>query len=454
MKANESFKKRQQFKQEFNDLFEVLFKIPDKDLHNRVVNAINNTNFCVYCRKKAIIAKDSCVQTDNVVATMTDDSGCGSPLVSDRIIHFKSYKTQGIRRRKRTKKGPEVVQSPQLLNPSSMKLQIQDAMVPALKVRRLSSSSISSLDSNLLMSAMNEILIPGELSDEEVKRKMILEYRQCLVYSSQGLLPIQEAIKYKDTNRFQRQLYVLIFKKININDLYTDDDSQLNLIELAVKSKCPLFFFEKLLENGMLVKDLDEDGNTVVNLICKWMDDSSDDVLKLMLTRISLDVLKEGNQEGMTAIHHCVTRNSYKMLKTLLDFVDESLGIPLIPNYLNYKLDTEEDFFAFYKLAYNAINHRITSTNRENIVQKMKLLNMVEMKSGRTPLFLGSHLQTQHICLMLLNHYASPDIKDHSGIDVITYRHTEGIVDEKTKYMDDVFLNVSLVLAKNKFIFK
>lgn len=450
MKANESFEKRRQFKKEFNDLFQVLFKIPDKDLHSRVINAINNTDTkCVYCRNKAVpITRDSSVQTES-----GSDDNVGLP--PDRIIHFKSYKTQGIRRRKRTKKGPEVVQNPQL-TPQDIKRKNEDNVhvLPTLKTRRLSVGSVCSLDSELLISALDEILMPEEWSEEEIKMKMIQEYRHCLEYTD-GLLPIHRAIKYKDFNKFQRQLYVLTFKKIDINDLYTDDDSQLNLIELAVKSKCPLIFFEKLLENGNLVKDSDEDGNTVVNSICKWMDDSFDDVLKLILSKVPFDVLKVGNQEGMTAIHHCVTRNNYKMLKTLLDFIDEELGIPLIPNYLNHKLETQEDFFVFYKLAYNAINHRITSTSRDIILQKMKLLNMREMKCGRTPLFLGSHSQNQHICLMLLNHYASPDVKDHTGIDVITYRHTEGgIVDEKTKYMDDVFLNVSLVLDKHKFIFK
>lgn len=448
MKANESFKRRQQFKQEFNDLFKVLFKIPDKDLHSRVINAINQTDFCVYCRNKAVVTSDSYVQTESG----SEDSV--SPAAPDRIIHFKSYKTQGIRKRKRTKKGPEVVQTPQLLYPKDMKRKNEVNEVPTLKTRRLSVESVSSLDSDLLISALDEILTPEEgWTEEEIKMKMIEEYRQCLEYTD-GLLPVHRAIKYKDTNKFQRQLYVLTFKKININDLYTDDDSQLNLIELAIKSKCSFFFFEKLLENGISVNNSDEDGNTVVNLICKWMDDNADDVLKLILTKVTFDVLKIGNQEGMTAIHHCVTRNSYKMLKTLLDFIDDQLGIPLIPNYLNHKLETQEDFFVFFKLAYNAINHRITSVSKDIIVQKMKLLNMREMKSGRTPLFLGSHSQNQHICLMLLNHYASPDVKDHAGIDVITYRHTEGIVDEKTKYMDDIFLNVSLVLAKHKFIFK
>lgn len=454
MKANESFKLRQKYKKEFNDLFQVLFKIPDKDLHNRVVNAINNNSYCVYCRKKAIISRESSTQTDSMLCSKPENK----VSFTDRIIHFKSYKTQGVRKRKKTKKGPEVVQSPksQLLYPQeAMKRKIQDPMVmiPTIKARRISSSSMSSLDSNLLLSAMDEVLMTGEVSEEQIKIQMVAEYRQCLVYRD-GLLPIQEAIKYRDCNKFQRQLFVLAFKKININDLYTDDDCQLNLMELAVKSKCSLFFFEKLLENGMLVKDLDEDGNSVVNLICKWMDYSFDNVLKLILTRVTVDVLKIGNQEGMTVFHHCVLKDNYKMLKTLLDFVDEKLGIPLIPNYLNHKLETDEDFFAFYKLAYNAINHRISSPSRESIHQKMKLLNIREMKSGRTPLFLAAHSQNQHMCLMLLNHYASPDIKDHSGTDVITYRHTEGIVDEKTKYMDDVFLNVSLVLAKHKFIFK
>lgn len=466
-KANESFKKRKQFKQQYKDLFEVLFKIPDKDLHSRVVSAINDTSYCVYCRKKAIITKPAGVQTEdhhhhNHESSSVCSSGVSSSppdLNSERIIHFKSYKTQGIRKRKRTKKGPEVVQNPQpeISNiPVNMTVKRKcEKIEPIANKRRCSQSSVGSVDSAVLMKVMKEVHKPDELTEEQIQNKMIFEFQVCLVYNIDGLLPIQESLKQKDENRFQRQLFVLAFKKINLNELYTNDDSQLNLIELAIKSKCPLFFFKKLLDNGVLIDGQDEDGNTAVNLVCKWMGDNFTDVLEFILTKISLDILKIGNLEGMTPIHHCVIRNSFKMLKTILDYIDESLEIPLIPNYLDHKLETENDFFAFYKLAYNSINHRITSPSRETNLKKMNILNMREMKSGRTALFQAAHLQFQHICLMLLNHYASPDIKEHSGIDVITYRHTEGaVVDVKTKYMDDVFLNVSLVLAKHKFDFK
>lgn len=407
--------------EQYSELFRLVLKIADMELQNEIVQAINEIPLCACMREK--ISK----------STQTGEDG--------NFIELKYAPNTGKRRRKRSKKGPEVISTTPAKKPV-IEIISDESICPPSTTISPAPSSIQPQSSSEFPEEFVDEMLSGNCSGSEIfpqnddldyiKKTMTKEFLTRNIRND-GYLPIETAIISKDFQLLQRQLFVHKHSKTDLNNIFTEDEFENNLLELAVRYKCPMHFFEALLDHGMIFDTTDSCGNTILHLISDYSENL--ELFSTFLEKLPIEHLTLQNIEGCSVLHICVKRNKYKMIQVLLDHIDLKLDLKTLK--IKDSLDSSEEFYIeMYKEAFQNINER-----KQLHPMKEKILSLRENKSGRTALLMALGLEQLHIVYMLLNHLADPFVKDYNDSNCQTF-----LTNFKTKDLEDIVINVNQIL--------
>lgn len=426
MEGNQKYVEIKRNFEHYRELLRLVLKVEDKELQTNILAAINSIPHCLNCMRK---------ETDTK-ASQTGEDG--------QYIDLKYSDNSGKRKRKRSKKGPEVIPTKRIIEIISQEI-IKPESEAKPKPSTSEGKSESTESENLEgLGDFVKQFIEGSVCESDVfpqdnlkyiERTMIEEF--IAAYKRvDGLLPIQTAIKEKDFRLFQRQLYVLNKRNIDLNGILTEEDEQ-NLLELAVRSDCSFEYFDHLFKYGIQCDTIDSFNDySILDVI---IDSSNNtELFSYFLKKLPLDFLKIKNSDGYGVLHMCVKKNKFRMVQALLNHVDEALELkPLkVPEHE----DTRE-LENWYKEAFSSISER-----KQIHDIKEAILNLQDTASGRTPLLVALSSQYFHIAYMLLNHLADPSIADYSGNDSQAFLNNGKKTKNKT--LEDITVNVSTILKE------
>ncbi|KAL5278838.1 hypothetical protein ACFFRR_003456 [Megaselia abdita] len=421
MEGNQRYIEIKRNLEHYNELIRLVLKVKDTELQMEIMCAINAIPSCINCMKKETAEK----------ATQT--------VKDENYIALKYSDNQGKRKRKRSKKGPEVIPTP------AQKAKIEILKQEVLVKPSTSTETLPQIPSTSEFpdSFVDEIL-KGNVTDVfpppndlmYIQNTMIREFITSLKRVD-GVLPIQTAIKVKDFKLLQRQLFVLGVRQIDLNSIFTEEDE--NLLELAIRSKCSLEYFEKLIHYGMKFDTINCFDDSILYVVGNISDD--EELFSFFLKKLPLDFLMKLNSDGFSVFHICVKRNKFKMIQVLLDHIDGVLGLNPLKLIDSEDLNSEDMVEKAYKRAFLNINER-----KQIHKTKEGILNLKEIISGRTSLMVALSSNQIHIAYMLLNHWADPSVVDLSGCDCQSLLNN----DEKTKnkHLEDVIVNVTTILKE------
>ncbi|CAD7086101.1 unnamed protein product [Hermetia illucens] len=228
-----------------------------------------------------------------------------------------------------------------------------------------------------------------------------------------GYYAVHKAIVENELPALKRQIYVLKFRKININQMLTDDDE--TPLQLAVKHNSALPIVSELIQSGADVNEKDKDNNTILHLAMKYSSDSK--LLKLLLSKVNSKIFNVYNDNGETALHVGVSEEKFLMCKTFLEFIDQQEKL-LSPGQGISDLVKLSDTFR------QILNILPSREPTELNARKQSILNAKNQKSGRTPLFLALSNRSEKaeiMVLLLLVHLADPRICDFNGMDSVAF---------------------------------
>lgn len=433
MEGNQRYIEIKRNFKEYDELVRLVLKVEDTELQTDIMRAINSIPPCYNCLLKERADK----------ATQTGEDG--------NFIDLKYADNVGKRKRKRSKKGPEVIHSSTSSSPvEKPKIQIlsQKVITGPTSTSNSQPGTPEFVDDAFVDKVLSGNVLevfPPQDDLEYIQKTMIDEFIACY-RRVDGLFPVQAAIKDHDFKLFQRQLWVLHVRKIDlnsINSVFQDGEEVFqNLFELAIRNKCPIDYFENLIKYGLKVDTIDcFDGNNILHDIVNLSEDL--DLLTYFLKIVPLDFLKDLNYDGYGVLHICAKKNQFRMIQVLLDHVDEVLNLKPLKFDESVILDDEDMYEQEYKQAF------LTISERKQIHEtKEAILNLKDTTSGRTPLLVALSSQHIHIVYMLLNHLADPSIIDYNGCDSQTFLNNGDKA--KNKQLEDMFVNVSTILKELK----
>lgn len=433
MDGNQKYQDRQENKKYYSELMGLVLKIEDMKLQANITAAINSIPCFLHCIPKETKATQTWEREDR------------------RFIDLKYSDTQGKRKRRRSKKGPEVIPtkkvieilSHKILQPSTSSTTsvISKSPTPPPETELLpipSDQDLPFVEKMLEGDELDLDVFPEQNDMRYIQNTMIEEFISCYKQEN-GFYPIQAAIMEDNFKWFQRQLYVLNFRKINLNEIFTEEN-HLNLLELAINSKLelPLEYFENLLKYGMKYDTVDESNkNSILDVIVRFSDNV--EYFSYFLKKLPLDFLTNLNSDGCGILHMCVKKNQFKMVQILLDHIDACLQLKPLVFEGSTNMEKADVVENVYKEAFLSICER-----KQSHETKEGILNLQETTSGRTPLLMALSSQYLHIAYMLLNHLADPSIKDFSGNDALAFLANSN----KNNHLEDVIVNVSTILKE------
>lgn len=420
-------------RQQLDELFRLVMLIKDRQLQNEIIAALNALKF---------------VKPTNSRSTQTVEQAQEMNIVKDAPVENRLIKlkySENPRKRKRSKKGPVVISSKR----SSVEI-VSNVVVTQPPVEPATTSEFPSIfespplldvdfvmDPRMDLSDIERDAFPDKNDMEYIEKKMIEEFIACYKLVN-GFYPIQVAIMEHDFKLFQRQLYVLNARKIDLNDIFTEENQ--NLLELAIMSKCPLKYFDHLINYGMKFDIIDNsNNNNILDVIACSSDDEK--LFSYFLRKLPIDLLRDVNADGSAVLHSLVKKNQFKMIHVLLNHIDEVLKLKPLKFEESSVIECQKEMEELYKKAFPKIIER-----REIHKMKCDILNLQDEVSGQTPLLVALSSQYTHIAYMLLNHLADPSIKEYSGSDYQTYLVNKNKT--KDKQLEDVITKVLIILSE------
>lgn len=430
MVGNQKFQEIQRNFKYYDELLGLVLKIEDKALQKDIVSAINSIPRCLRCMPKET----------NTKSTQTGE-------LEDRL-DLKYSDNRGKRKRRRSKKGPEVIPTKKILFEEIHQPSTSSSAISTPPPQPIESppilDAIAIIEDLLGLPFADEILKNNDtdtFSEQDdiknIEKTMVREFISCYKQED-GFYPIQRAIMNDDFKLFQRQLYVLNLRKIDLNGIFTED--HLNLLELAIRSK-PKFaleYFNNLTKSGMKLNTIDEvNQSSILDVIVSLTDNEK--YFSYFVKQLHPDFLTNLNSDGCGILHMCVKKNQFKMVEILLNHIDTLCGLK--PLVFEEPMENEEVVENLYKEAFLSISER-----KKTHPIKESILNLKETTSERTPLLMALSSQYLHIAYMLLNHLADPLIKDSAGNDGLAFLTSSN--KEKNKHLEDVIVNVSTILKQ------
>lgn len=429
--SNQIYSRRKRFLPEYRELFAALLKIPDKDVRDRVTDAINGIQSCPNCR-----TKQQCQYIMNV-ATQTEIS-YPSMLYNDVLEKETIVKPQNnekqLRRRKRKRNCPKVVKTAQYSGtlpilkqtPNQSKQVDSEVQQQPLKLMQCDSDDdalsvfFGNYNSNALDIELQGNIFQTQNNLETIKRRMKIEWETCDQLNESGYLPIHEAIVQNEILKLKRQLYVWKFRKWDLNTLTTEDNH--NLIQLAIKSNCIKGIFDVLLKEELNLDDCYDDGCNIIHLAVTHLTSNGDvqeqknilQIFEQLLKKIDLKILLEKNDDGLTPLHIAVKNNEYLMIETILNVINERLNLKNVVSLNNPSADIQ-----MFLRHYSRQCENFEGNETNNL--KQEILNARDMKRGCSVLYFAMELGYDHLIYLLLAHMCNPTIKNFAGLDAKTY---------------------------------
>ncbi|XP_055837526.1 uncharacterized protein LOC129905924 [Episyrphus balteatus] len=431
--SNPIYSRRKRFLPEYRELFAALLKIPDKDVRDRVTDAINGFQSCPNCK-----TKQNCQYTMDV-GTQTEDNIwqiTNSLVIDQGTTTTSKTEEREKRRRKRKRNCPKVVKTAQhssivpILKQDPNKLTIQntsDGERQPRKLMRIDSNDdavsvfFQNCESNVLDSDLEDNILHSQNNLETIKHQMKIEWETSDQRNHAGFLPIHEAIIQNELPKLKKQLYVWKFRGKDLLSLVTDDDD--NPIQLAVKENCIKSIIDELLKENLNLDDnFDNESNNIIHLAVLYLSNDDDTIqqkkilqtLESLLKKVDLKTLLQKNDDGLTPLHIAVKRNEYLMAEKILSCIDERLNLKSVASLDNASAD-ELTFSQYYCRQCDSFKGRETND------LKQEILNATDMKRGCSVLYFAMELGYEHLVYLLLAHMCNPATKNLAGLDAKTY---------------------------------
>lgn len=126
---------------------------------------------------------------------------------------------------------------------------------------------------------------------------------------------------------------------------------------------------------------------------------------KLLTKLKNVNDLKALNDNGSTILHLAVSENKWTFVKAIIEYIDQQLTIT----------NDEKNIWQIDQLIEIYQNKMDTPYNFKLYSTKMELINFKENITGRTALALAVNGNNIGISLMLLAHFANPNVADMAG---------------------------------------
>ncbi|XP_017151588.1 uncharacterized protein LOC108161766 [Drosophila miranda] len=459
-----TYTQRKAFLPVYKDIIREVMRIPDKDIQQRLIDAINGPGSDKISASTSRLNKQCCcgatkvsasTQTDDepripspstpyrnhatpntlVKGLIKNDSLTGvpspSPIPSPSPAQSMPLKVAKKRGRKRNTCVPQVVKvsaaemaqqerEVKQLTPvitKKRKLEVPERKRkeedrPALERR---SSTMSDVSINVAEGFQYvDSYIENGMDNEKLIRIMAMEFQKARILSLQGLLPIHDDILDGDIYGVRRQIFVCKYSNFDINEMISADGE--DCLELALTNDREPDLVTALLTAGCLPNHIYENGNTALHIaVINNIDRES---IRQLMLRIDLDLLLQTNDAGYTALHLAVRHNQYHVAETILDCIDErqlegGAVYRRATETTDSKLTPEKAFAKYYERACD----RLETTKHVLKDRRLKLdiLNAAELMAGNTLLFFAVEQEQEHICYFLLAHLCDPDQENLSG---------------------------------------
>ncbi|XP_017063323.2 uncharacterized protein LOC108102691 [Drosophila eugracilis] len=440
----------------YEEIFKLLMRLPDKALTQRVIDAINNRSSSdkvaisnqgkqCSCRAQKV---DSSTQTETEPQERTtkplkrpdliNESSTGntnSPQATSSSSHIKTpnepQKVPKKRGRKRNTCVPQVVKrsaaemalqerEEKQLTPVVTKKKKQEAPdffnaaenmhSKATPQRRESTNSIISLNFDEM--TLVEDYINGSNKDRII-RIMANEFKKARIMSEEGLLPIHDEILDGNVFGVNRQIFVCLHDKMDINELLTSDGE--DCLELALTNDADTEIISLILSAHCHTDNLYENSNTALHLAV--INNINIESFRLLMRRIDLNILLLTNDDGYTVLHLAVRNNQFLIAEAILDIIDErELGETVYRRTQESSNANDADEKAFAKYYDRACERlELSKQKLKNRRHKMDVINASEARGGNPPLFYAVEGEQEHLCYFLLAHLADPDEENLSG---------------------------------------
>ncbi|KAI9584006.1 hypothetical protein GQX74_010341 [Glossina fuscipes] len=406
--TDDKYQQRKSMQSAYKELFTALLRLPDKQVQQRVLDAINGKlkSFTTAATQTEPVELKECVGKVNASTKAEQEKYCAEENGKEcpKIITSQSKR----RRRRRRVMLPQVSKESHavmaLKNPSPKMIKRKVCNVnkvvnkdPTMtqkdhisKRARLDSfvgSIPSDLESADLLYPMD--FLEDERQRDEMYEQMIKEHLMAGVVLSNGLLSIHETIMQNDLIRLKRQLYIWQeVRKVDLNELLTADDK--DCLQLAIIHNCYPAIMYVLLEAGLNYDSLDSQTNTVIHLA--MLHDIEIKSLEHLMQRISLKKLLILNDDGYTPLHLAIRHERYLLAECLLNELDKrSNGQKHYKRDIRWDVDIKEikkDFQNYYeKVCLQMDTGQNVDTRINNSGLKRQLLEAGDMRSGNTALF-------------------------------------------------------------------
>ncbi|XP_053958831.1 uncharacterized protein LOC128863616 [Anastrepha ludens] len=484
----------------YAELFRAVLQIPEKDVQNRILDAVNGRPstaqivhaLCPNCKQSfgnfsdtQLLHKEVATQTDvnGIIpcATNTTPNGVNSntnsddsrdrispalqkylitstPNVTPTQQDSKIDKSPVKRKRKRKVCLPQVVKrSHAQLAHMQLQPKLKSRKVDNLKITNMDHLqsdelseinlfdrrySISSITSDMLFDLLNT---PDERSKEEhIMRTMAEEYLN-VDKRTDGLLTIHHTIIANDLFGLRRQIFVWkkLRKVLDLNHLLTDEDE--NCLQLAIIQDCFPKIIDVLLNEGLNANEIDDHSNSCVHLAI--LNEIETESLRLLMQKIDPKILLQLNDDGYTPLHIAVRTNSYLRAEIMLNTLDERLRTnPLF--HRNVQSSTETDFSKYYEDICKTLEQKYGNMSRNAQPKlKKKFLETGDRKSGSTALFFAIENKLEHFVFFLLAHLTDPRVLNFSGQDAKSYYSEFGKMLQLSLKVDSAIENVVTLLG-------
>uniref|UniRef100_D3TQY4 Nuclear factor NF-kappa-B p110 subunit n=3 Tax=Glossina morsitans morsitans TaxID=37546 RepID=D3TQY4_GLOMM len=440
--TDDKYQQRKSMQSAYKELFTALLRLPDKQVQQRVLDAINGKlkSFTSVATQTEPVELKECVAKVNTSTKAEQEKFCTEENGKEcpKIITSQSKR----RRRRRRVMLPQVSKESHavmaLKNPPPKMIKRKVCNVnkvvnkdPTMaqqehtsKRARLDSfvgSIPSDLESADLLYSMD--FLEDEHQRDKMYEQMIKEHLVASVVLSNGLLPIHETIMQNDLIRLKRQLYIWQeVRKVDLNELLTADDE--DCLQLAIINNCYPAIVYVLLKAGLNCDSLDAQTNTVIHLA--MLHDIEIKSLEYLMQRISLKKLLMLNDDGYTPLHLAIRHERYLQAECLLNELDKrSNGQKYYKRDFRSDVDIKEikkDFQSYYeKVCLQMDTGQNEGTRINNSGLKRQLLEAGDMRSGNTALFFAVENRSEPLIYFLLAHLSDPCIENLCGQDAKTY---------------------------------
>uniref|UniRef100_A0A1A9VZN1 ANK_REP_REGION domain-containing protein n=1 Tax=Glossina brevipalpis TaxID=37001 RepID=A0A1A9VZN1_9MUSC len=439
--TDDKYQQRKSMQSAYKELFSALLRLPDKQVQQRVLDAINGKLkiFSTVATQTDPIEISECTAKVNVSNKEETGKYCVPQNEKEGQKIFTSTNKRRRRRRRimlpQVTKESHAVTALKNLPPKMIKRKVYNANNATNK------KSTTATQDNLCKRARLDSLvnlIPTDIDSadlftmdffeedrqrDKMYEQMIKEHLVAGVVMANGLLPIHETIMQNDLIRLKRQLYIWQeVKKVDLNELLTADDE--DCLQLSIINNCYPAIVHVLLESGLNSNSLDAQTNTVIHLAI--LHDIEVESLEYLMQRISLKNLLILNDDGYTPLHLAVRHERYLLAECLINELDKRSN-----GEKYYKRDfspdgdmniIKRDFQSYYeKVCLQMVTEKNVATRIHNSTLKRQLLEAGDMRSGNTALFFALENRTEALIYFLLAHLSYPCIENLCGQDAKTY---------------------------------